>query len=143
MNAQEMALDLQASDDGLPLPTPDMSGDDLFKLGLMYSTMLSLFGFYLVRGTVVRDFETGVWQLLVATPMHRAGYVFAKWLSHLGLFALLLVVDDVAADGDQEGEAAKEHGYDGKGADRIGLHAPIVSAPSCHLVVTRSPLSCT
>jgi hypothetical protein len=46
-------------------------------------------------------------------------------------------------EGDQEGEAAKERGYDGKGADRIGLHAPIVSAPSCHLVVTRSPLSCT
>ena len=44
---------------------------------------------------------------------------------------------------DQEGEAAKDRGNDGKGADRIGLHAPIVSAPSCHLVVTRSPLSCT
>ena len=37
MNAQEMAHDLQAHDDGLPLPTPDMSGDDLFKLGMMYS----------------------------------------------------------------------------------------------------------
>ena len=24
--------------EGLPLPTPEMSGDDLFKLGLMYST---------------------------------------------------------------------------------------------------------
>lgn len=39
MNAQEMAHDLQAGaqDQGLPLPTPDMSGDDLFKLGMMYS----------------------------------------------------------------------------------------------------------
>ena len=37
MNAQEIAHDLQAQDDGLPLPTPDMSGDDLFKLGMMYS----------------------------------------------------------------------------------------------------------
>lgn len=37
MNAQEMAHDLQANDEGLPLPTPDMSGDDLFKLGMMYS----------------------------------------------------------------------------------------------------------
>ena len=38
MNAQEMAHDLQAHDDGLPLPTPDASGDDLFKMGLLYST---------------------------------------------------------------------------------------------------------
>ena len=35
MNAQEMAQDLQAQDKGLPLPTPDMSADDLFKLGMM------------------------------------------------------------------------------------------------------------
>ena len=42
MNAQEMAHDLQAGaqDQGLPLPTPDMSGDDLFKLGMMYSAGL-------------------------------------------------------------------------------------------------------
>jgi TPR repeat protein len=37
MNAQELAHDLQAQNDGLPLPTPDMSGDDLVKLGMMYS----------------------------------------------------------------------------------------------------------
>ena len=35
MNAQELAQESQA--EGLPLPTPDMSGDDLFKLGMMYS----------------------------------------------------------------------------------------------------------
>lgn len=55
-----------------------------------YGTLLSLAGFYVVRGTVVRDIDTGVWQLLVATPMHRAGYVVAKWLSHLALFSLML-----------------------------------------------------
>jgi hypothetical protein len=39
MNAQEMAHDLQADLEvaSLPLPTVDMSGDDLFKLGMMYS----------------------------------------------------------------------------------------------------------
>ena len=37
MTAQELAHDLQAPQDGLPLPTPDASGDDLFKLGMMYS----------------------------------------------------------------------------------------------------------
>lgn len=52
--------------------------------------MLSLAGFYVVRGTVVRDLETGAWQLLVATPMNRAGYLLAKWCSHMGVFVLLL-----------------------------------------------------
>ncbi|GAB2514854.1 ABC transporter permease [Lysobacter humi (ex Lee et al. 2017)] len=56
----------------------------------IYGALLSLAGFYVVRGTVVRDFDTGVWQLLVATPMHRAGYLAAKWLSHLALFGLML-----------------------------------------------------
>lgn len=56
----------------------------------IYGALLSLAGFYVVRGTVVRDLDTGVWQLLVATPMHRAGYLAAKWLSHLALFGLML-----------------------------------------------------
>ena len=51
-------------------------------LALMYASMLTLAGFYIVRGTVVRDFETRVWQLLVATPMTRAGWLLAKWSSH-------------------------------------------------------------
>lgn len=39
MNAQELAHDCEAPVDGdLPLPTPDMDGDALFRLGLMYST---------------------------------------------------------------------------------------------------------
>ena len=59
-------------------------------IACIYGTLLSLAGFYVVRGTVVRDFETGAWQLLVTTPMNRAGYVVAKWLSHLAVFALLL-----------------------------------------------------
>lgn len=60
-------------------------------VALLCGTLLSLAGFYLVRGTVVRDLETRVWQLLVATPMTRGGYLVAKWLSHLAVFALVLV----------------------------------------------------
>ena len=37
MMAQEVAHD-EIQDGGLPLPTPDMDGDALFRLGLMYST---------------------------------------------------------------------------------------------------------
>lgn len=57
---------------------------------LMYSASLSVVGFYLVRGTVVRDFETRTWQLLVATTMSRGAYLFAKWLSHMLLFLLVM-----------------------------------------------------
>lgn len=40
MNAQEIAPEVnEAAQDGpLPLPTPDMDGDALFRLGMMYST---------------------------------------------------------------------------------------------------------
>ena len=41
MIAQETAPDAiheQGQDQGLPLPTTEMSGDDLFRLGMMYST---------------------------------------------------------------------------------------------------------
>ncbi len=58
---------------------------------LVMSTCLSLLGFYVVRGTLIRDLDTRVWQLLVATPMTRRTYLLAKACSHLlvlGLVAL-------------------------------------------------------
>ena len=61
-------------------------------LGLFYSTMLAWLGFYLVRGTVLRDFDTRVWQLLVATPMTRRGYLVAKWGSHMAVFSCVIAV---------------------------------------------------
>lgn len=59
-------------------------------LAMASSVLLGLGGFYLVRGTLVRDFETRVWQLLVATPMTRAGFLLAKWASHMLVFAVIL-----------------------------------------------------
>lgn len=61
-------------------------------LGLLYATLMSLLGFYLVRGTLVRDFETRVWQLLVATPMTRPGFLLAKWVSHLLVFCVIMAI---------------------------------------------------
>ena len=37
MNAQELAPEL-IGEQALPLPTVEMDGDDLFRLGMMYST---------------------------------------------------------------------------------------------------------
>lgn len=56
----------------------------------MLSVWLSLVGFYLVRGTLVRDFETRVWQLLVATPLTRSAYLLAKWCSNMAVLSLVL-----------------------------------------------------
>jgi hypothetical protein len=59
---------------------------------VLHGALLPLAGFYVVRGTVVRDLDTRVWQLLVATPMSRAGYLLAKWASHVAVLALVLAM---------------------------------------------------
>ena len=56
----------------------------------MMSLLWGLVGFYLVRGTVQRDFETRVWQLLGTTSMRRGAYLLAKWASHLAVMGGLL-----------------------------------------------------
>ncbi|GAB3097080.1 ABC transporter permease [Lysobacter terrae] len=67
------------------------------SMALIYSPLLSLAGFYLVRGTVTRDLETRTWQLLVATTMSRRAYLVAKWLSHLTVFVGMLLVGLIVA----------------------------------------------
>ena len=66
----------------------------------MLSLLWGLVGFYLVRGSVQRDFDTRVWQLLGTTSMRRSAYLVARWASHLavmgGLLAATLVVGLVA-----------------------------------------------
>ncbi|HEY0660266.1 MAG TPA: hypothetical protein VGD21_02940 [Lysobacter sp.] len=61
-------------------------------VALVYSPLLSLAGFYLVRGTVTRDLDTRAWQLLVTTTMSRRAYLIAKWLSHMTVFAGVMLV---------------------------------------------------
>jgi hypothetical protein len=56
----------------------------------MMSLLWGLVGFYLVRGTVQRDFDTRVWQLLGTTSMRRSAYLLAKWASHLTVMTGLL-----------------------------------------------------
>ena len=56
----------------------------------MLSLLWGLVGFYLVRGTVQRDFETRVWQLLASTSMRRGSYLLAKWGAHLVVMGALL-----------------------------------------------------
>ena len=55
----------------------------------MLSIWTSLAGFYLVRGSLARDFDTRVWELIEVTPLRRSSYMAAKWC---GNFAVLLAV---------------------------------------------------
>lgn len=61
-------------------------------IAMAFTLVLNLGGFYVVRGTVLRDIDTRVWQLLVATPMTRGGYLLAKWASHMVMFAIIILV---------------------------------------------------
>ena len=57
----------------------------------MLSILSGLAGFYLVRGTVQRDIDTRVWQLLGTTSMRRGAYLLAKWASHLVVMGGLVI----------------------------------------------------
>lgn len=98
-------------------------------LALVYSTLLNLAGFYLVRGTLVRDIDTRVWQLLVTTPMTRAGYLLAKWASHMAVFGMIAVVGAAVALVAQWVRAEDRH------IDLIELLKPLllIAAPSLAL----------
>ncbi|MBO1418382.1 ABC transporter permease [Streptomyces sp. FH025] len=52
---------------------------------------LSLAGFGIVRGTIVRDEQSGVGGLLAATPLSRIGYLAGKFGSNLLLFGSMLL----------------------------------------------------
>jgi hypothetical protein len=60
---------------------------------------LGWFGFYLVKGSVARDYETGVGQILATTPLSRRLYALGKWLSNfsvLGIMILILMIAGIA-----------------------------------------------
>jgi len=59
---------------------------------LVTSFMLSLFGFYLVKNAVERDRETGVGQILAATPLSRPLYTLGKALSNFAVLAAMVGV---------------------------------------------------
>lgn len=61
-------------------------------MAMIASFMLGWFGFYLVKGSVARDHETGVGQIMAATPLTRPLYTIGKWLSNLAVFAAMLAV---------------------------------------------------
>lgn len=77
------------------------------SVALVTTTFLSLSGFYLVNDAVRRDRQTGVGQVLAATPIAKAMYILSKALSNLAVLLALVGVLAVVAGGMQilRGEA--------------------------------------
>ncbi len=53
---------------------------------------LGWFGFYLVKGAVARDNETGVGQIMATTPMTRPVYMLGKWISNFAVLTAMVIV---------------------------------------------------
>ena len=63
------------------------------------SMMLGLVGFYLVKGSVARDYSTGVGQIMATTPMSRALYMLGKWLSNFAVLGITVLILALAGIG--------------------------------------------
>ena len=63
-------------------------------MSLIGTFFIGWFGFYLVKGSVARDRETGVGQIMATTPLTRPLYLLGKWLSN---FAVLMAMVGVLA----------------------------------------------
>ena len=70
-------------------------------IGLLMATAASIFlsiaGFYLVRGNVTRDRESGVGQILAATPLRASSYVIGKFLGNAVVLTVVIAVLVAAA----------------------------------------------
>jgi hypothetical protein len=53
---------------------------------MLCSTLLTLFGFYLVAGSVRRDRQSGVGAILAATPLSKSAYLCGKFFAHTAYF---------------------------------------------------------
>jgi ABC-type transport system involved in multi-copper enzyme maturation permease subunit len=70
-------------------------------MSIIASAFLGWFGFYLVKGSVTRDRETGVGQIIATTPLTRLQYVFGKWLSNFAVLTSMLIILVIAGIGIQ------------------------------------------
>ena len=62
------------------------------------SFLLGWVGFYLVKGSVSRDYATGVGQIMATTPLNRPLYMLGKWLSNfavLGIAVLIMLIEGI------------------------------------------------
>ena len=61
-------------------------------MSIIATFFIGWFGFYLVKGSVARDRETGVGQIMATTPMTRPLYTLGKWISNFAVLMLMVVI---------------------------------------------------
>ena len=61
-------------------------------MSLIGTFFIGWFGFYLVKGSVARDRETGVGQIMATTPLTRPLYLLGKWLSNFAVLMSMVAV---------------------------------------------------
>jgi len=66
-------------------------------VALVTTCWVSLVGFYIVKGAIDRDRQTGVGQVLAATPLSRPTYTLGKFVSNFAVLASMVLVLAVAA----------------------------------------------
>lgn len=61
-------------------------------MSIIATFFLGWFGFYVVKGSVARDRETGVGQIMATTPMSRPFYMLGKWISNFIVLMTMIVI---------------------------------------------------
>ncbi len=61
-------------------------------MAMTTNCVLGLVGFYIVTGSVARDYITGVGQIMATTPMSGRLYLVGKWLSNYAVLGITVVV---------------------------------------------------
>jgi hypothetical protein len=61
-------------------------------MSLIATFFIGWFGFFLVKGSLARDRETGVGQIIATTPLTRLLYLFGKWLSNFAVLMAMVAV---------------------------------------------------
>src|SRR5271168_877488 len=98
-------------------------------VSLVTTCFVTLVGFYIVKSSVDRDRQTGVGQILAATPMSKASYALGKFLSNFGVLAAMVVLLAICALAMQVFAGEDRH------IDAVALLAPflLVAMPAMAL----------
>jgi ABC-type transport system involved in multi-copper enzyme maturation permease subunit len=105
-------------------------------VGLMSSLYLALFAFYAIKGSISRDVDTGVGQIIASTPISKPLYLLGKWLSNFFVLVIMVLIVIVAA-----GVLQLIRGED-TNIDIVALAAPslIIAVPVMALVAALAVL---
>jgi ABC-type transport system involved in multi-copper enzyme maturation permease subunit len=66
-------------------------------MSLVINFFLGWFGFYLIKNSIARDYETGVGQIMATTPLTRPLYALGKWLSNFSVLGVMVFILMLAA----------------------------------------------